>query len=128
MMRPGDRPASTEFSPRTNLQTAERLLRREGGRPAGQLWRRAKFYPYGKRNISRRISERRPLWSDGGSYCAGCRKFTFPNEEIAQERLEDLIAAPKVRKQKHSHLLHVYQCPRGRGWHIGHDYKTAGAG
>jgi hypothetical protein len=81
-----------------------------------------------KRKISQRLSERRPLWSDGGSYCAGCRKFTFPKEEIAQERLEDLIAAPKVRKQKQSDLLHTYQCPRGRGWHIGHDYKPAEAG
>ena len=80
-----------------------------------------------KGNIQR-LSERRPLWSDGGSYCAGCRKFVFPSEETAQEKLEDLKAAPKVRKQKHSHLLHVYECPRGRGWHIGHDYKTAEAG
>jgi hypothetical protein len=61
-----------------------------------------------KRNIQR-LSERRPLWSDGGSYCEGCRKFVFPSEETAHQKLEDLKAAPKVRKQKHSHLLHVYR-------------------
>jgi hypothetical protein len=60
-----------------------------------------------KRNIQR-LSERRPLWSDGGSYCTGCRKFVFPSEETAEEKLEDLKAAPKVRRQKHSHLLHLY--------------------
>jgi hypothetical protein len=79
-----------------------------------------------KRNIQR-LSERRPLWSDGGSYCAGCRKFVFPSEEKAHEKLEDLKGAPKVRKQKHSHLLHVYECPRGRGWHIGHNYEAVEA-
>jgi hypothetical protein len=39
------------------------------------------------------LSERRPLWSDGGSYCAGCRKFVFSSEETAQEKLEDLKGA-----------------------------------
>jgi hypothetical protein len=38
-------------------------------------------------------------------------------------KLEDLKAAPKVRKQKHSRLLHIYECSRGRGWHIGHNYE-----
>jgi hypothetical protein len=32
-----------------------------------------------------------------------------------------------VRKQKHRQLLYVYKCPRGRGWHIGHNYEAAEA-
>jgi hypothetical protein len=75
--------------------------------------------------MKQRLSVRRSLWSDGGSYCAGCHKFAFPSEEKALEKLEDLRAAPNMRKQKYSDLLHIYGCPRGRGWHVGHDYITA---
>jgi hypothetical protein len=81
-----------------------------------------------RRSIKQCLAERRPLWSDGGSYCAGCCKFAFPSEEMAGEKLEDMKSAPKVRKEKHSHLLHIYECPRGRGWHIGHNYEAVMAG
>jgi len=46
---------------------------------------------------------------------------------MAQEKLDELKAAPNVRKQKHSNILHVYECPRGRGWHVGHDYEVVEA-
>jgi hypothetical protein len=32
-----------------------------------------------------------------------------------------------VRKQRHFNILHVYECPRGRGWHVGHDYEAVEA-
>lgn len=45
-MRPAGRPASTGFSQRTNLPTAEQLVRRVVGALYWQLWRRAKYCPY----------------------------------------------------------------------------------
>jgi hypothetical protein len=52
-----------------------------------------------ERNIQR-LSERRPLWSDGGSYCEGCRKFVFASKDTAHQKLQDLKAL--VRASMHS--------------------------
>jgi hypothetical protein len=46
MMRLADRPTSTGFSPRTNLPTAEQLVRRGIGRSAGDDGGEPNFYPY----------------------------------------------------------------------------------
>lgn len=63
----------------------------------------------------------RPLWSDGGAFCSNCDKFSFVSEEMALQRLEKMRAKPNIKTQPFSHLLHVYRCPFGHTWHIGHD-------
>ena len=73
----------------------------------------------GTKNIRR--WSKRPLWSHNGSFCSDCDKFAFPSEDVAGEKLEALKAAPRVRMQARVHLLHVYECPFGCGWHVGHD-------
>jgi hypothetical protein len=78
----------------------------------------------GKKNIRRRSG--RPLWSESGSFCADCDKFAFPDESVAIEKLEALKAQRNIRKQAGVHLLHIYPCPLGHGWHVGHDSVLSG--
>ena len=75
----------------------------------------------GKRNTRHWSS--RPLWSDQGSFCTDCNKFSFPDNVIAQRKLEEL--KKNIRYQKNTELLHTYKCPFGQGWHIGHDRQRS---
>ena len=72
-----------------------------------------------KRNIRR--WSKWPLWSDQGSFCAHSNKVAFPNAATAGYKLDELKARPDIRKQTRVHLLHTYERPFGRGWHVGHD-------
>jgi hypothetical protein len=55
-----------------------------------------------------------------GGYCLHCSKVTWHTWESAKLRVEELKAIPGVRKP---YLLDAYRCPKGSGWHIGHNYK-----
>ncbi len=49
--------------------------------------------------------------------CRTPRKLHHANEEGARKCLESLMANPKWDREP----MHVYECPCGRGWCIGHD-------
>ena len=53
-------------------------------------------------------------------YCLHCSKVAWHTWESAKLRVEELKAIPGVRKP---YLLDAYRCPKGAGWHIGHNYK-----
>lgn len=52
-------------------------------------------------------------------YCGACRKRAYYEERDAHE-----VKRRVKRRDKHKikrGLLHVYRCPEGNGWHVGHD-------
>lgn len=56
----------------------------------------------------------------GSKYCKECKKIAHPTLEAAQEVIEIM----KAESVSHApYLLDAYRCPKGSGWHIGHNYK-----
>lgn len=53
-------------------------------------------------------------------YCDDCGKIIWQSKVSADAQVENLRSCPGFDSPE---LLNSYQCPAGRGWHIGHNYK-----
>jgi hypothetical protein len=49
-----------------------------------------------------------------------CAKVVWPTRESAEAKVARMKSTPGMRKP---YLLDSYKCPKGLGWHVGHNYK-----
>jgi hypothetical protein len=70
------------------------------------------------RRARRRLQKVRAVAGTG--YCEQCDKIVWATLETANSMVDRLKSQPSAREP---HLLDMYRCPSGNGWHIGHNYK-----
>jgi hypothetical protein len=58
-------------------------------------------------------------------FCSACNKLTLRTRAEAHSYIALLISTPGHLPRSGESTLAPYKCPRGAGWHVGRNIKTA---